>query len=641
MPDKMVRMSLATLNSEKLSSLKHLQLLDSIDKLRSQGIDHYISLPQIIVCGDQSSGKSSVLEAISGVKFPVRSNLCTRFPIELRLRKTATAGINVTIQRELEGVSKAEREANDAADIEFEKNWGSYEDLPSLVESANAAMGLLVPGKAFSKDTLRIEISGPTHPHLTIVDLPGLIHSETKHQSASDIEKIQSMVQKYMKESRSIILAIVSAKNDYANQIVLELARKADPTGTRTLGVITKPDKLVAGTNNEDDFIQLAKNKEVELRLGWHVLKNMDSDLGTWTLAERDDKETKFFSEGAWIGLPESSVGIVQLREKLSSLLFKQIVAELPRLITEIQDHSLKCREELKKLGKPRSTEEEQRIYMFEVGERLQVLLRAAVDGNYNDPFFGNAESDSGYHRRFRAVIQNLGDRFAEDLKQHGQRLQIVDRVDHSSNNNGITRSAYIEKIVHLMKRSRGRELPGMFDPMIVTTLFQEQSSPWAAIATSHVKRVWQAAERFLRHLAIHVADASTAQGIMRAIIDPKLAQMQEAMSEQTNTLLEPHQKGHPITYDLSFAEGVPAVRKDRESSHLESVLISFFSVSSLRRITKNDEIDLRSLHRRLLASISEESKADNAASQALDYAQVYYQVCCALSPHLQCSLGI
>ncbi|PVH91775.1 hypothetical protein DM02DRAFT_702924, partial [Periconia macrospinosa] len=80
-----------------LCSKDQVDLLNAVDRLRSQGIDHYVSLPQIIVCGDQSSGKSSVLEAISGISFPVKSNLCTRFPTELILRKTPNVGVTVSI----------------------------------------------------------------------------------------------------------------------------------------------------------------------------------------------------------------------------------------------------------------------------------------------------------------------------------------------------------------------------------------------------------------------------------------------------------------------------------------------------------------------------------------------------------------
>lgn len=223
----MVLTQLKTIGPESLSSSRHLQLLNSIDTLRSQGTDHYISLAPIIVCGDQSSGKSSVLEAISGVSFPIKSNLCTRFPIELVLRKTAHTGAFVTIIRDQE----TNGDANHSV-APFEEKLDSYDDLPSLVEGATVAMGLLSSGKAFSNDTLHIEISGPNHPHLTIVDLSGLIHSETKHQSASDIELIQGVVKKYMRKQRTIILAVVSAKNDYANQIVLNWLVELIPKAT-------------------------------------------------------------------------------------------------------------------------------------------------------------------------------------------------------------------------------------------------------------------------------------------------------------------------------------------------------------------------------------------------------------------------
>jgi GTPase SAR1 family protein len=65
--------------------------------LRSQGLSRFVDLPQIIVCGDQSSGKSSALEAISGMSFPAKDNLCTRFATELILRRTPTPGIDISI----------------------------------------------------------------------------------------------------------------------------------------------------------------------------------------------------------------------------------------------------------------------------------------------------------------------------------------------------------------------------------------------------------------------------------------------------------------------------------------------------------------------------------------------------------------
>jgi hypothetical protein len=174
---------------EGLCTQEQLDPLDSIDMLRSQGISYYVSLPQIIVSGDQSSGKSSVLEAISGVSFPVKSSLCTRFPTKLVLRKNSHVGVRVSI---IPHQSRSEAEQHSLGS--FCEQLYRFDGLANLIENAKAAIGISTHGKAFSNNLLRVEVSGPNQPHLTIIDLPGLIHSETRQQSAADVQLVQDVV---------------------------------------------------------------------------------------------------------------------------------------------------------------------------------------------------------------------------------------------------------------------------------------------------------------------------------------------------------------------------------------------------------------------------------------------------------------
>lgn len=200
----------ATLNievmAEALQSKDHKGLLDIIDKLRSKGISRYIDLPQIIVCGDQSSGKSSAMEAISGLSFSTNDNLCTRFATEVILRRSTTSSLRVSI---FPSHDRPDAEKTTLSNFAYTRH---DVDIGQIVEDAGLAMGLQWSGgKVISKDVLRIEISGPAQPHLTMVDLPGLFLAGNKDQSAADSAMVKSLVLDYMKRPRSIILAVVSA----------------------------------------------------------------------------------------------------------------------------------------------------------------------------------------------------------------------------------------------------------------------------------------------------------------------------------------------------------------------------------------------------------------------------------------------
>ncbi len=92
-----VSTSLELPSAQALQTTEQMELLDIVDSLRAQGLGEITALPQLIVCGDQSSGKSSVLEAISGIPFPRQENLCTRFATEVILRRAPKDSISVSI----------------------------------------------------------------------------------------------------------------------------------------------------------------------------------------------------------------------------------------------------------------------------------------------------------------------------------------------------------------------------------------------------------------------------------------------------------------------------------------------------------------------------------------------------------------
>lgn len=79
------------------SALGNQALLDKIDKLRELNVGSLVSLPQLVVVGDQSSGKSSVLESLTGFSFPRAAGLCTRYATQITCRREAQAGVVVSI----------------------------------------------------------------------------------------------------------------------------------------------------------------------------------------------------------------------------------------------------------------------------------------------------------------------------------------------------------------------------------------------------------------------------------------------------------------------------------------------------------------------------------------------------------------
>lgn len=203
--------------------------------------------------------------------------------------------------------------------------------------------------------------------------------------------------------------------------------RRVDPDGSRTLGIITKPDDLPPSSESERSFVSLARNEDrvVSFKLGWHFLKNRSFHARDYTFNQRNRSEASFFSKGIWAELPRDNVGIESPRNRLGVLLFKHIKKELPELRTEIDKKLAATAKELGDLRARRSTVDEQRHYLLKVSMLFHNTTKAALHGHYDAEYLGGKEDFKDAvkclkARRLRAMVQFMNERFAARLRRGG-----------------------------------------------------------------------------------------------------------------------------------------------------------------------------------------------------------------------------
>ena len=482
----------------QLQSRSQVELLDAIDRLRLDGFQGELDLPQLIVCGDQSSGKSSVLEAISGVRFPASDVFCTRFASELILRRAPTASISVRIEP---APSRSQTERKFLLEFQPPEDVSRPADFAAAIGAAASHIDDLGGNGAFFEDKLIAVVRGPDLPPLTLVDLPGLIHASNKEQGAQDIVTVKKIVESYMAVPGSIILAVLAADNNFANQIVLQLAKTHDPQAQRTLGIITKPDRIEAGSKSEASCIEHLQNRNVYLELGWHVLRNRGFEHADASPDERNALEATFFLRPVWDALPDADVGVVALRTKLSRVLLERLYAGLPSLVSDIKARIAACEAAEAKLGKPKDTGTERRVQLTEVSRDLHRLIDGGVNASYRDSFFDDRGNDEMSSHRLRSRLRNNLDQFSTYMHANGHTYDIVQTPSAAMKNLATTvdfspacRSAfakpvavssrvYVQAVELKVYRNRGRELDGMSSPDTVADLFRIQSAAWQSIA--------------------------------------------------------------------------------------------------------------------------------------------------------------
>jgi GTP-binding protein EngB required for normal cell division len=493
------------------------KLLDLIDRLRECRVDSYIDLPQVVVVGDQSSGKSSVLEAITQIPFPTSSTACTRFATQIRLRRDNSLSATITKVSIL-----ANKPKDQARYASFAQVVDEGMDFTEIFQSATDLIFQDRSGNFLSKDILSIERIGPGLSHVTLVDLPGIIHNPTKTQTVEDVRAIAQLSKEYMSKDRTIILPIVGCDSEYARQIIIKNCKDADPAGIRTLGVITKPDMTLTA-EREAEFIDLACNRDErnKLLLGWHVLKNRAHNERDFTTEQRDAEEKKYFANSRWSSLDESQLGIERLRKKLSTQLIRHIANEVFKVQGDIERHLEDCKAKLKNLGPGLETIDQMKAELLNLCKRSGSLTREAVQGHGINPlgedFFPKYnDSTTRFARNLRARVVIKNENFSErmekqsasfliegtSLANQAQQTPMRGGVQNARAPSVISRREFVEREVKpLIRDNPGQELSVDINPRLVYRLFQSYSANWPGHADDHLGEVQICCEQFLREV--------------------------------------------------------------------------------------------------------------------------------------------
>lgn len=359
-------------------------MISLVDKLRDFNLHEYISLPRITVVGDQSAGKSSILESICGMNFlPRGSGIVTRRPLELRLIREAVKIPHFIFPKDFPG-----------------QKFTNQEEVRIKIEELTEK--LAGTDKVISDVPIVLMVYSSTVPDLSLVDLPGITRVPIGRQPQNIEEITKNLIRKYCEDSNSLMLCVISANVDLATSDALNFAQKLDPNGFRTLGVLTKIDLMDEGC----DCRKILMNEEIKLQYGYVGIKGRSQKdiVQNKSVGEAIDSELNFFARHPiYSTLSSDLLGTRALIDRVSSILFDMIKIALPKIKNEIVERKKKAKDQFDICGEE----------MPETDERKQELIFKMVrafKNNFDQEITGKFCHEISSNKNRREKVKKMGE---------------------------------------------------------------------------------------------------------------------------------------------------------------------------------------------------------------------------------------
>ncbi|GMI84970.1 Dynamin related protein 4C [Hibiscus trionum] len=418
-------------------------LLDVIDRLRLLMVmKEGIQLPTIVVVGDQSSGKSSVLESLAGVNLPRSQGICTRVPLIIRLQNHASPRPEVYLEYNGNIVPVEESHIATAINIATDEVAGQ--------------------GKNISNTPVTLVVKKDGVPDLTMVDLPGITRVPVHGQPENIYEQIRDIIMHYITPKENIILNVLSATVDFSTCESIRMSQQVDRTGERTLAVVTKADRAPEG------LLDKVTADDVNIGLGYVCVRNR---IGDESQEEARKEEAKLFETNALLSsIDKSMVGVPVLAQRLVQIQANIIAKCLPDIVKNISAKLDANVLELEKMPKAlNSITEATQVLMRIIGAAKESLKKLLWRGEFEE-----YPDDNTKHGTARFV--EMLNKFSDDL--------------HGCEENDLTKDFLVEEI-KVLEDAKGFELANFLPRKAFLRVLQRKVDRISHLPIEFAENAW------------------------------------------------------------------------------------------------------------------------------------------------------
>lgn len=377
------------------------------------------TLPAVTLCGNPGSGKTRLIEALSGLYLASYQQAPTRCPVEFMFAGGSEFLCSVSLYVWHDDILN--RSVKEAKELPFQKDIRD----PSLVGRAVlcAQNALLNPNQdiqtfhnqfaefnsdqlfedqvnqlCYTRNSIIVRVFGSKH-RLTLIDLPG--SGDTADLPSEQVEFTEKLVAHYIKRPYMLVLVTVACLDAIQPLRIFTLVSQFDPKGQRTLCVLTKPDTI--GLNHTDTWFRALRDQPFQPQLGFHIIRNPDDFQVKFAINHQDahNLEVDFFKNTRpWSHsnlTMRSRLGVDNLRAFLYSQLDLMTVASLP-------DLQLKIGRSLKSIKDQIASFPDPNAVLFQSIKNFSEHFKAELSGNTESSTFQQLD---GFYQEFNQTLNH------------------------------------------------------------------------------------------------------------------------------------------------------------------------------------------------------------------------------------------